>query len=453
VSLAQFFRILYARRLILIISLVTCLATAVAMIQVLPKRYSAHARVMLDIIKPDPVTGQVIGTQFLRAYTRTQIELIKDYQIAELVVDKLGWANNPELVQQYSESGDSGDIRRWLARQIIDGTEAHLIEPSNILEISYTSPRPETSKLIVTLIRDAYIHASFANRQETTGRTADWFRDQVTQAEALVKAAEAERAEFAKAHGIVLQADNTDLESSRLKALSGQSAVEVVAPGMAASAPSSPSQAQLEMLTQQIEQAAAALGPNHPTLQSLQRQRIALERIVARDRAAAPAGSPAGGARANIDAAYNRQKGIVVEQSENIDMINRMTRNIELKRDQLAKISDRASEVRLQANLGDTGISRMGDAVAPDQPEFPNVPLIIIGAFGFSGALGVGLSLLIELLGRRIRSQEDLEYAARSPVFAEIAAKRKRRNPVLRKVVRYLTDRARKPRPAVAGAE
>ena len=44
----------------------------------------------------------------------------------------------------------------------------------------------------------------------------------------------------------------------------------------------------------------------------------------------------------------------------------------------------------------------------------------MFGAVGFGLALGVGLALLIELFGRRVRCDEDLEFAAKAPVFAII---------------------------------
>ena len=171
-SLVQFFRILYARRIILIVALVSALFAGVVMIKVLPKRYTAHARIMLDVIKPDPVTGQVLGTQFLRSYTKTQIELIKDYQTAGKVVDRLGWANNPEIVQSYYASGDAtpDGLRRWLAGQVISGTDAGLIEASNILEITFTGPNPDLAKRIVTVIREVYMEDSLANQQQSAGR-------------------------------------------------------------------------------------------------------------------------------------------------------------------------------------------------------------------------------------------------------------------------------------------
>lgn len=455
-SLVQFFRILYARRWILIAAVGSALLAALVTIQLLPPRYTGVARVMLDVIKPDPVTGQVLGTQFLRAYTRTQIELIKDYQIAEQVVDQMGWAQNPEINAQYAarQDNDPSGIRRWLAKQVIENTDARLIQDSNILEISYRSSNPVTSKQIVDLIRAAYMESSLANKRESAGKTADWYREQATQAEQLVKAAEAERANFAAANNIVLQADNTDLESSRLNALSSQSAVEVVQPGvMGGGGGLGPAQIQLEQINQQIAQAGQTLGPQHPAFQALERQRIVVEKAAAAERAAArPGGAPAGAARAQLNEAYERQKVKVVAQSGAIDRINRMTRDIELKREQLAKIAERASDSRLQANVGETGMSPLGEPIAPDSPEFPNKPLILVASLGFGAALGVILSLLVELLGRRIRSQEDLEYAAAAPVFAEIAARAKK-DSAMRKFIKSITDRTRQRRAVPASAE
>jgi uncharacterized protein involved in exopolysaccharide biosynthesis len=456
-SLVQFFRILYARRIILIVALGSALFAGVVMINVLPKRYTASARIMLDVIKPDPVTGQVLGTQFLRSYTKTQIELIKDYQTAGKVVDRLGWTNNPEIVQSYySTDGATADgLRRWLANQIITGTDAGLIEASNILEITYTGPNPELAKRIVTVIRAVYMEDSLEKKRESAGQTADWFREQAVQAESLVKAAEAERAKFAQDNGIVLQADNTSLESSRLNALSGQSATAGL--GGVTIAPMgggvSPTQMQLETVTQQLAQAGQTLGPNHPSFQALQRQRAVLEKVVAEERAGASRGGVTGpdpAARAN--AAYEAQKQKVVAQSGAVDMLNRMTRDIELKREQLAKLSDRVNDSRLSANVGDTGMSLLGDATSSGSPDFPKVPLVLAGSIGFGAALGIVLALLIEMIGRRIRSQEDLEHAAGAPVFAEIGARPKKLG-FVRKLIARLGERTRRRQPLAIGAE
>ena len=77
-TIVQFLRILWARRLIVAAAAISCVLGAFVVTQIVPPRYQAQSRVMLDIVKPDPLTGQTQAGNFARAYTKTQIELIQD---------------------------------------------------------------------------------------------------------------------------------------------------------------------------------------------------------------------------------------------------------------------------------------------------------------------------------------------------------------------------------------
>lgn len=424
-SLIQFFQILWARRVIVLAALLSCIIAATVTAQLLPQRYTGRARVTLEVAKPDPVTGQVLGNQFLRAYTRTQIELIKDYQVAEPVVDRLGWASNPAIIQTYQNSveSQSEDIRHWLAKEIIRNTDAGLIENSNIMEITFKSSSPDTARRIATVVRDAYVDVSLQLRRDAAGKTADWYQQQREDAQRLVESAENERARYAKEHNIVLNAANMDLESARLDALSAQSA-SAVGMGAAAAGARMPAgggaaQMQLAAIDQQIAQAAQTLGPNHPTFQALERQRTVVQQAAQREAAAAGGGgggNPAGA----INSAYEQQKARVIARSPEIDAIQRMTRDIEQKRQELSRIENRAAELRLSANVSETGLTAMGSATVGDKPDFPNKPLIIAAATVFGLILGVCLALLVEMLGRRVRTASDLEVSVGAPVLAEV---------------------------------
>lgn len=424
-SLIQFFQILWARRVIVLAALLSCVIAATVTAELLPERYTGRSRVMLDVVKPDPVTGQVIGNQFLRAYTRTQIELIKDYQVAEPVVDRLGWANNPAIIQSYQNSAASQDedIRHWLAREIIRNTDAGLIEASNIMEITFRSSNPDTARRIATVLRDSYIDVSLQLRREAAGKTADWYQQQREDAQRLVQSAEDERARYAKEHNIVLNAQNMDLESARLDALSAQSAGAAAlgaTPALRMPQAAGPAQMQLASVEQQLAQAGQTLGPNHPAFQALQRQRTVLEQAAARERASAGGVVGGGNAGAAINAEYERQKAKVIARGPEVDRIQQMTREIEQKRQQLSNIDDRASQLRLSANVSETGLTPMGTATSGDTPDFPNKPLIIAAATGFGLILGICIALLVEMLGRRIRTLNDLEASAGAPVLAEV---------------------------------
>jgi len=92
---------------------------------------------MLDLIKPDPLTGEVLGAN-ARLYAGTQIELIKDYAVAGKVADQAGWLSDPAFIEAYNHraASDDRDFRRWLAQRVIDGTKADLVDGTNILDIT-----------------------------------------------------------------------------------------------------------------------------------------------------------------------------------------------------------------------------------------------------------------------------------------------------------------------------
>ena len=79
-SVVQFLRILWARKWVIMGATVSCLIGALIVAMILPPRWEAHSRVMLDLVKPDPVTGQVIQTASTRAYVATQFGAIPVYQ-------------------------------------------------------------------------------------------------------------------------------------------------------------------------------------------------------------------------------------------------------------------------------------------------------------------------------------------------------------------------------------
>lgn len=427
-SLIQFLRILAARRGIVLAALLSCFLVALVLSQILPKKYEATARVMLDTTTPDPVTGIAIGSGY-RAFVKTQTELIEDEQNAGRVVDRLGWANEPELIKAYNNitDGKGTDIRRWLAQQILEVTTAQVVEPSNIIEIKYTSATPDIARRIATMIREVYIESTVDMRRATAGRNADWYTEQAEKAKVTLASAESERAKFAKENNVALQGGAIlDTETAKLGQLTTQSAqaASALQSGPAAAVtPPGGAALQLAAINQQLAQAAETLGPNHPTYQSLKRQKTVIEGEVAKEKAAIAAygrGPSTSAAVAQIDAAYNAQKNRVIGQSETLSKLEQMSRDIDVKRDQYLRASQRAAQLKLEASTSETTITALGEATVPDSPSSPKVPLIMFAAVSFGLALGVGLALLIELFGRRVRCDEDLEYAAKAPVFAVI---------------------------------
>ena len=61
-SLIQFWRILWARRVLILGTTLCCLLGGLAVIVLVPPRWQADTHVFLNLLKPDPITGQVLAS-------------------------------------------------------------------------------------------------------------------------------------------------------------------------------------------------------------------------------------------------------------------------------------------------------------------------------------------------------------------------------------------------------
>ncbi|NBW77030.1 MAG: chain length determinant protein [Sphingomonadaceae bacterium] len=420
-SFEQIFRLLWARRAMIMIAAVLSLLAATIVGLILPPRYQSHARVMLNLVKPDPVTGETISSQFARAYVRTQTELIRDYRIAGKVVDLLNWSSSPDLAAQYANrrSDDVRDFRRWMAQIVIDSTNAELIEGSNILDISYTAPSPQGAAAVAEAVRRAYIEQAIAFRREDAARDAEWFRGQATKIKQELTAAEQRKSAFERANGIVLDDQDVDQDQRRLTALAVAAPAQSSGPAISMGA-SNPAAAQIAQLDAAIATAERTLGPNNPQLQDLKRQRVAI----------ASSSGPAqvissGPVGPSIGAQYSSQLQKVLAQRGKADEARRLSVEVAVLRDQFQKASMRVAELEQQAEAIESGLTLLGAATAPDKPSFPNWPLIIFGSLGLGLMLGVIGAMIAELLARRVRCSADLRFGD-LPILGEMAVPAKR---------------------------
>ncbi|MBL8554517.1 MAG: hypothetical protein JNL41_09585 [Phenylobacterium sp.] len=383
---------------------------------------------MLDVIKPDPVTGQVMSTAFLRAYTKTQIELVKDQQVARRVVEDLKWRNNPNLMREYRQRNSNLDLdfTKWAAQKVAAGADAQLIQGSNILEITYTSFSPEQAKNVADALRKAYVEMTLESRRASARRNAEWYEEQANKAKGVLFKAESDKASFERASGILLQDDKTDVDGARLAALASQAGAPVVA----APAQTSPSAAALAQLDAEIAEASRSLGPNHPTLVAAKNRRTVLAATVAREQSSlnAAAGAAISAARAT-SGMLEEQKGKVLAQREKVERLRLMQDEINLRRDQYNKALVRAAQLRQEAEVLEAGVVPLANAITPQSPVFPKKGLTLGASIPVGAGLGVVMALLIELIGRRVRSAQDLQAVVNAPVLAVIhnpARKRRR---------------------------
>lgn len=423
-TIPQFLRILWAHRWLTVATTAATVVGAFIALLIVPPSYEAKTRVMLNIMRPDPVTGEIFVSTNARTFMSTQMELIRSYDVVGNAIDTLGWAANPQFVRDFqSAHAKDVDIRRWLAQRVIDHTDVSAVPTTNILEITYRAPSPTEAKAMADTMRNAYLDYALQTRRREATKTADWYTQQAAQEQAALNAADAAKTAFEKESGIVMQADNTDVDTARLRALAGAGGVGGGA--ILSAAPVSPSAIELATLDSQISQASQALGPNHPQMVAMKARRAVLARAAAQDatNAARAAAGAAGAGAGALEAAVRSQTSKVIAKRDKIERLNQLQAEVNLRREEYNKSMARIVELRKEAAIADTGITAMGDAIMPQDPTFPNKPLIIGGAIGFGFALGIGLSLLVELFARRVRGPEDLQQIFDAPLLAIIATR------------------------------
>ena len=102
-TFSQVLSILQARWWVALLVLAVTVGTAVAVSLLLPKQYTATARVVVDF-KPDPVTAMMYGGMASPAFMATQVDIIKSERVAQRVVRNLKLTENPQVRQQWLEA-------------------------------------------------------------------------------------------------------------------------------------------------------------------------------------------------------------------------------------------------------------------------------------------------------------------------------------------------------------
>lgn len=435
-SLIQFLRILLARRKMILLTMLSCLLVATVVVIALPKRYPGFARVMLDNTRPDPVTGQGIAAAASRNYGQTQIQFIRDLRVAGQLVDRLGLANDPATIAAYEASGRSaadGGIRNWLAQQISERTDARPVGGSSIIEIIYNGRTPEEAREFAGLIRNAYIDTSLRFRVDSASRYGDWFGEQAEKSRRDLQQAEAAMADFMKANDISMQG-GVESEMVKLQGLQAavqaargsQSSTEAMAAGRIANDPVVDNlRGQIALLEDQLAEASARLGPNHPSYKALQSRIGTLQKQVSIAQSSSRGGvsAVAGAARQSLgqlESQLAAQEQVVLDRRPLMDRLVLLSRDVEMKRAQYERSVARQADLQLEAASSETGLVVLGDPTSSTTPSYPKIPQVISLAAFFGLALGIFAALVTEFFARRIRGAEDLAYAAGAPVIVTV---------------------------------
>ncbi len=457
--LASVGRILWARKWIGAVSLVSSVVVAYGVAKILPPRYEAAGSVMLDLSEPDPVTGQTMGGANGRMYQRTLVSVLQSDRVALDVVSRLNLTRRPDYVQAFNqETGGKGELARWIAKSLQDNLNAKLPDTGNLMTVSYRSPDPRMAQQVVNTFLDSFIKATLELKVSPAQQNAKWYDGEIGGLRKNLEEAQARYADYQKQVGLLGKLERFDAESDNLKSLSDkvaqvkaertslQSSLDQLKvawpdtsilppraqiPLILTSGPVEKLKSDLTNTESEIARAVGEVGSNHPRLIALRATLAAQQHLLRNELLAARTALLARiesveGQLKTTEAAYAEQQTKILGMQRAKDELDLLAKDVALKQSLVEGASGKASSLRLQGQASTVSASVVDEAAVPDKPVFPKVPQIMAISVAAGIALGLALSMLAEMLDRRVRSAADLEFAADAKSLGVLMSRRSR---------------------------
>lgn len=439
----QFLRILRARFGLVCAVVLVVTAAAVAVSLVLPQKYLAETALVIDAKSSDPIAGGVMPSQLIANHIATQVDIIDSDRVALRVVDAAGLAGMPQFQQQWQEAtGGAGDIREWIADVLLSRLDVTPGRESNVVRIRYTASQPEFAAMIANAFAQAYMEIGLELKVEPARQYAQWFDERTHGLREELEAAQKRLSDYQQKYGIVSADGRLDVETARLAELStqlvqvqGQRAESRSRFSQSGSAESLPEVTQNPLIANlkgelarregERQQMLGRLGPNHPEVGKLAavidslRARIGAE--TQRIAASLGTSSRMSAAReAEVAAAVAAQKARVMQLQAHRDQIAVLQRDVESAQKAYDQVAQRLSATNLESQAQQINVAVLTPATAPLWPSGPRLLIKLALALVVGVVLGVGSALLIELMDRRVRGEDDLDGLPGMPVLGSV---------------------------------
>ncbi len=439
-NFTQFLLILNARKWIILGILLLTVAVATAVSLWLPKEYTATTTVIVDSKSKDPFTGQLLPSQLFPGYMATQIDVIKSLAVSQKVVSELKLANSPGTREQFMEATEGkGTIEQWLAELLLKRLDVEPSRESSVITISFDATDPQFAALMANAFAKSYIDTSQELRLMPARQTAAWFDQQITQLRANLDKAQQKLTAYQREKGIVESEERLDVETRRLADVAGQMVAAQSAAFEASSRArdsrsmpevfNNPSVQNLKALLAQGEGRLADLakrvGTNHPEYQRIQAEVDSYKVKLATELSTASKGVGANATAARqryneMGGAFANQKTRVLGLKQQREEATLLARDLENAQRIYDSALQRYGQSRMEAQSTQTDIAVLNPAVAPTKHSKPRVFLNVVLSLFLGTLLGVGIGFLVELLDRRVRSEQDISDGLDIPVLAEI---------------------------------
>jgi polysaccharide biosynthesis transport protein len=453
ISIVQFWRVLQKRRWLVLISLAAVVVLVTVVSLVLPKRYEASARILLDLEGTDDLgLEQVVMPIGLDLNTKleTQIRIVRSDTIATSVIRQLALHQNKafagKLTAPAGSEFDDLDLktRANLTKQFHKSLNVQLIPKTQIVEVHFRSKDPQLSAQVANAISNTYIEHNFQTKYKATLQTSDWLTKQLDDLKKNAESAQEKLTDYQKKTGILgtdethnIILDKLEELNKELSAAEGDRIIKEAKYRIAMSenpelianiAPESVLGALYKSraeIRSDYAQLAAKYGASYPRVVQLQSQLNEVDASIAQEikkvgdtvRADYQASLKS---EQMLQETLDKQKGEAYKLNEDAMQYAILRRDVESSRDLYEGLLKKLKEAGILAGLKSSNINIVDQASVPVEPVEPNLPLNI--ALGVLGGLlgGVALAFIVENVDNSIRTPQDVETYCSLPSLGVI---------------------------------
>jgi succinoglycan biosynthesis transport protein ExoP len=439
-SLSHFLSMMYARRWLAVLVMLATLTTATTVILLAPRSWSATASLLIDTVRPDPVTGQSNGGNPSPTLLSTQVGVLKSERVALDVVRRLDLISDARWHKAWTSATQGrGDMSRWLAQALQKKTEIVPERDSNVVNITATAGTPEEAARTANAFARAYLDVSSTLRADNAVGVSDFFSQRADELRRSLEKARARLADFEQKNGVVVRDGHLDSETTRLSELSARwVASETMAAdaeaGQAAGAAALQIQAspvlanlrsELFRAEEQLQSLAARLDDNHPELIQARAKLLALRQRVdnetrrignAADASRATRTRQAAELRAAVDAQRARVNRLKAAQEDG----QGLAREVENLQRSYDSVQARLGQASLESHAIQGNTSLLAAAAVPFAPSSPGRMVQIGLATLLAVLLGIAAVTLMEMADVRLRTNASVASELGQPLLGVV---------------------------------
>ena len=460
VDLGEMLRILSERRYIIIGAAVIGLLLGIAASLFMTPMYRATA--LLELNSPanqvlDEAGGRrsapSINGQELLA---TQLGLLRSDSLARRVVQDLNLVSNPSF------GGEEGSRQQRTDRAVkvlqrnttVEGERGSLL-----MKVSEVSPDPQLAAKIANALAQGFIASSLERRYDSSSYARDFLRNQLAATKTALEQSERDLNAYAIQAGIFrspaqvvngnvveseslstsdLQALNQALNEAKVRRITAEQAYRSGAGQLNAvqNTMTAGMREQRALLKADYDEKAKLFKEDYPELRQLASRIAAFDRSIASE-----AGTASSGKRADLQAEFraaqqaesalaakvSTAKGGVQDERSRSIQYNIIQREVDTNRALYDALLQRYKEIGVAGGIGQSNVSMVDEAEAPQGPYRPVLPLNAgIGLVG-GLALGVLLAVVAHLLFDNIVTPADVRAKLRLAVLGVIPQEREGR--------------------------